>query len=314
MVKYRVQSDDEVHTLDEQKLRKRLRSNDLTGLELVRPEGETQWVPLCETALFREEVPFSGDPLDAARGRQVKGFFGHLTGWFIVAGIMAAFGSWFPFWILIWGVFVGVHALKVAPSVLGLLGGGKLLAPGPPRLAEPTAQAALPPVAGRSPLAGELEAVRALLRRRGGAHAEALGGQLEQLATTLEEIAQDRADLEALLSPDALQELERTRAETVQRLEAAPSGQDRELVRLELEALEGRLEAVEHAKRTLARLQSRERVAEHHLEQLHLDLAQAGANRIDVSDFAARVEAVRHETAALEEVEELLADPEHDNG
>ena len=48
------------------KLHEKLRRTDFTGLELVRRDDDERRVPLWETDLFRDEVPFRGRPLDAA--------------------------------------------------------------------------------------------------------------------------------------------------------------------------------------------------------------------------------------------------------
>ena len=312
MAKYRVQRSDGVQTIDEKKLRKKLRSNDLSGLELVRREDDQSWTPLCETELFREEVPFRGHPMRAARHRQVKDFLSHLTGWTITAGVMASLGQWFPFWLLIWGFFVVAHGAKVAPAALGLLGEHRLLqapqaAASLPEPDQAERKAIAPPANASSPLSDEVAQIRTLLDKRGGPQADSLAREVEQLVKTLQEIARRRADLEAQLTPTELQELEAAREQTRLRLESAKTDQDRDLSRQELEAIEQRYEAVEHAKRTLERLQSRERVAGHQLKQLRLDLTQAEAHVVDVPDFAGRVEAIRIEADALEEVEEVLA-------
>ena len=308
MANYRVQHDGEVATLDEDKLRKKLRGNDLSGLELVRREGDERWVPLCETELFRDEVPFRGRPLDAARRREVQGFMGHLTGWVITAGVMGALGSWFPFWLLIWGVFLLVHGAKVAPSAIGLLGAasqGSL-----PAGSEPRREAIGP----SSALAEEVARVRALLNERGGEPAARLTGEVDDLVATLREIGRRRADLESQLAPDEVRALEKAREETSLRLQSATTERDRDLSRQELVAVDQRHEAVLHAQRTLARLQSQERVAEHQLKQLRLDLSQAEARTVDGPDFADRVEAIRLEAAAMEEVEEGLAESRRNRG
>ena len=54
-------------TADELELADRIRSGKLTGVELVRREGEEVWQPLFESHVFRREVPNAGDPWEAAR-------------------------------------------------------------------------------------------------------------------------------------------------------------------------------------------------------------------------------------------------------
>ena len=310
MAKYRMQRDGDIKTIDEKRLRKKLRTNDLSGLELVRRDDEEDWVQLCETDLFRDEVPFMGDPIFAARRRQIRGFMGHLSAWIITGTIMAILGDWFPVWLLIWGAFLAVHGLKVLPSAIHVIN-GQIAGRRPASLIESPAthrHAVAPSAVKRSGVDNEIAEVRALLAKRDDEEAARLAREVEQLDATMAELARRRADLEAQLSPDELRELEQARSEADLRLQKVTNAQDRDLLRKELAVVEQRHQAVEHALRTLERLRSQERMAHHQLKQLRLDLSQTRAQMVDLPDFADRVEAIRIEAAAIEEVEETLAD------
>lgn len=320
MATYRVQNGNEVEALDEAKLRKKLRDNDYSGLELVRRDDEDEWKPLCETQLFRQEVPYRGDPRDAAKRRKVRGFAGHLVGWAVVLAIFGATGNWFPIFMLIWGVFVALHGLKALPTAIELHREGKLFGEPTGRGAREVSDGASEPDVERAasageasrpqdalPFAEEVRRVRALLAKQGGKQAVRLAEQVERLASTLRELATKQADLEEQASADELGKLERSRDKANERLRIATSDQDRKLARIELEAVDQRRRAVEDARKTIERLQSRERVAGHQLKQLRLDLSRSEATAVELPDLSSRLEEIRIEAEALDEVEEALA-------
>ena len=118
---YHVQADNKVRTYKEEKLVKVIRSGHLSGLEMVRREGEDHWQPLFESQIYKREVPTVGDPRDAARRRLVRGLTGHFTGFFITAVVMFAIQHQFPFWLWIWGAVLAVQVLGAVPEALVLL-------------------------------------------------------------------------------------------------------------------------------------------------------------------------------------------------
>ena len=71
-----VREGNETRQLSEEKLRRRLRKGDYSGLELARPDGETEWKPLHSYPLFTEEVPHSGNAERAAAFRSLRGLVG----------------------------------------------------------------------------------------------------------------------------------------------------------------------------------------------------------------------------------------------
>ena len=60
--------------------------------------------------------------------------------------------------------------------------------------------------------------------------------------------------------------------------------------------------------RVLERLRVRREVAEHQLKQLRLDLSRDAARGLDVPELSSRLQFIRYEIDAREEVEEIGAD------
>jgi len=71
--------------------------------------------------------------------------------------------------------------------------------------------------------------------------------------------------------------------------------------------LRKREEAITKAMRVLGRLRVRRELAEHQLKQLRLDLSRGAAVGLDVPELSSRLQYIRHEVDAREEVEEIDA-------
>ena len=71
-----------------------------------------------------------------------------------------------------------------------------------------------------------------------------------------------------------------------------------------------REEAIAKAVRVLERLRVRQEMAEHQLKQLRLDLSRGAAVALAVPELSSRLESIRHEVDARQEVEELDAGTE----
>ena len=91
------------------------------------------------------------------------------------------------------------------------------------------------------------------------------------------------------------------------RLDRADLEQDRRLFERQLEVLQGREEAIAKAVRVLERLRVRRELAEHQLKQLRLDLSRGAASGLDVPELSSRLQFIRYEVDAKEEVEEIDA-------
>jgi hypothetical protein len=61
------------------------------------------------------------------------------------------------------------------------------------------------------------------------------------------------------------------------------------------------------AMRVLQRLRVRREMAEHQVKQLRLDLSRGAAVGLDVPELSSRLQYIRHEVDAREEVEEIDA-------
>ena len=308
---YHVQADfdGKIHNYDELELADKIRSGKLTGVELVRREGEEVWQPLFESHVFRREVPNVGDPREAARWRVLRQLGGHFGSFFLVAGIMFAAEGHFPFWLGIWGAFLALHALKAAPTVIALL-------PGRGLERGPAAGAALPAGAPRqlpapadmpSPIAQEAARVRALIEQRGGQDAGRLLAEVDGIVRRAAELAARQADLEEQTSEAERAALGRSAAQARDALEHASRAEDRRLYERQLEVVRRREEAIAKATRVLQRLRVRRELAEHQVKQLRLDLSRGAAVSLDVPDLSSRLQRIRHEVDAREEVEEIDA-------
>ena len=71
--------------------------------------------------------------------------------------------------------------------------------------------------------------------------------------------------------------------------------------------MEGRADTIAKAMRVLERLRVRREVAEHQLKQLRLDLSRSAAGGLDVPELSSRLQFIRDEVDAREEVREIGA-------
>ncbi|PYQ15445.1 MAG: hypothetical protein DMF80_09070 [Acidobacteria bacterium] len=308
---YHVQTGPHVRSYDETELVALIRRGKLTGVELVRQGDEERWRPLFESRIYRREVPISGDPRDAARVRLLRGVAGHFSGFIITAVAMYAIQGHLPFWLAIWGAVLAMQTLSVAPAAWTLLRRRRAAAvgaaPGPPpaRQLEPQPSAA----GAASTAAQEAARVRALIKQRGGSGAPGLLAEVDGILKLTAELAARQADLEEQISDRERAALAAAVAEARARLQRADLAQDRRLFERQIEVLQGREEAIAKAARVLERLRVRRDVAEQQLKQLRLDLTRGAARDLDVPELSSRLQFIRYEVDAREEVDEIGADP-----
>ena len=309
---YHVQSGSDVKRYDEDKLAVLIRKGKLTGMELVRRDDEEGWQPLFESRVYRREVPTSGDPRDAARERVLRGILGHFSGFFITSVVMYATQGHFPFWLAIWGAVLAMHALRAAPAAWILLnrrssGGGVGLPgrAGSPALPEPAGRPALP---AATAMEQEAARVRTLIQQMGGPDKERLLSDVDAILKQTAALAAREADLEEQTSERERASVAAAVTEGRARLDRAELDQDRRLFERQLEVVLGRQEAIVKAVRVLDRLRVRREVAEHQLKQLRLDLTRGAAGGLDVPELSSRLQFIRYEVDAREEVAELGAD------
>jgi len=219
---------------------------------------------------------------------------------------------------LLWGAFVALHALRVVPTALALAREGKLLpwrrAAGGRR--EQAERVLSPELARTQPAEGPSEAaplvtalgeVRALVRAKGGEPAPTLLERLDQLEVAVGDLSAKEAELQGHVSDRSAEELGLLERQLGERLEQAEEGQDRDAIREELAAIVERRRALDEAGRVLERLRTRQRAAAHQIERLRVDLASADARALRVPDLSTRIDEIRLNAEALEEVEEALA-------
>jgi hypothetical protein len=115
------------------------------------------------------------------------------------------------------------------------------------------------------------------------------------------------ADLEEQTSDRERAALAAAVAAARSRLERADLDQDRRLFERQLEVLQAREDGIGKAVRVLERLRVRREVAEHQLKQLRLDLSRGAASGLDVPELSSRLQFIRDEVDAREEVAEIGA-------
>jgi hypothetical protein len=282
----------------------------LTGVELVRRDDEEVWQPLFESHVFRREVPNVGNPREAAGWRALRALGGSLTAFAITTVVMVSQGE-FPFWLGIWAGVLGLQALGTLPRVLPLLrprpaAGGPSA---PPALPEAAPRQLPPPRwdAPPSPIAQEAARVRALIAERGGRDAKRLVAEVDEIVRRETELAARQADLEEQTSERERAELQRSATQARESLERASGAEDRRLFERQLDVLRRREQAIAKATRVLRRLRVRREMAEHQVKQLRLDLSRGAAVSLDLPELSSRLQFIRHEVDAKEEVEEIDA-------
>ena len=298
-VVYQLDSEGKVRTLSEARLRKRLRQNRYSGLEMVKRGGEDVWVPLHETRIFREEIPQTRDPANWAAKRKVTQFAEHL-------GVYLTFGLvWFlaqgeiPFWMGFWAIGLVVQAVGAVPAAISLFRSRKSLVEGVKQIARDDLLS--------EGLRDEVGRVRELLERRGGENKADLLKEIDGIVERMRDLASKRRDLEEQTGADERERLEKIERDAAMRLDGAAGGRDRNLYEKQLEVVRQRRQAIAKALAVLEQLRVREDVAEHQVKQLRLDLSRAEASSGSVPELSSRLQDIRHEVDAAEKVDEALA-------
>jgi hypothetical protein len=206
---------------------------------------------------------------------------------------MQALGTAPAAWTLLRRQQLQVGSVAVSPAV----------AAGAPRQLPP------PPNAGVAPSAVAQEAVRVrlLIEQRGGGDTARLLAEVDGIVTLTAELASRQADLEEQTSAAERAALATAVSDARARLEHASQAQDRRLFQRQLEVVQRREEAIAKAVRVLERLRVRRELAEHQLKQLRLDLSRGAAIGLDIPELSSRLQYIRHEVDAKEEVEEIDA-------
>jgi hypothetical protein len=149
--------------------------------------------------------------------------------------------------------------------------------------------------------------VRALIEQRGGRDTPRLLSEVDEIVKREAALATRQADLEEQTTDDERAAVATAASAAQASLERASQEQDRRLFERQLDVLRRREEAITKAVRVLQRLRVRREMAEHQLKQLRLDLSRDVAVGLDVPELSSRLEFIRHEVDAREEVEEIDA-------
>ena len=294
--------------MTEGELRHKLRSNDLSGMELARPEGVDDWIPLHELPIFQEEVPTDGDPRRAALRRVSRSFLGHAGIWAAVLGVTGGYADW---WGWVWGAFVAYHAYHAVPYLWELWrsrGGRSAL----PTAALPEGEA--PPEL--SAFLREAERVRELIEASGGADRQELLAAVDSTVGHVRELLRKEREL-ALLTRD---EADHALDADVEDLDARRRTLDpddargRALLEERYQMVESRREALTQARRSLENLRGRRRLAEDQVRLLRIELASLEAARSEAPDHRERLAAMRHRLGALQELDSTLEDAATSSG
>jgi hypothetical protein len=215
--------------------------------------------------------------------------------------------------LAIWGAVLAMQTLGAVPAALTLLRvrreAGGLPPAGQGLPAGAAAQLEPAPAAGGLPSSVVQGAarVRALIAQRGGSDAGRLIAEVDGILQLTGELAARQADLEEQTSERERTALGTAVAEARARLMRTDLAQDRRLFERQLEVLQGREEAIAKAVRVLERLRVRREVAEHQLKQLRLDLSRGAASGLDLPELSSRLQFIRDEVDAKEEVAEIGA-------
>ena len=308
-VTFQIQTGDgKTKSVTEERLRKRLRRNRYSGTELIRQKGEMEWIPLYESAVFRQEVPVRGDPSDWMRKRKVTDFVCHAAtfvcvgaGWYLTLGEV-------PLFMGFWGIGLGVHAINTAPAALPLWRRNKeLQAPKTAPVIEET-NAALPDGVLSQSFLDEVARVKELLKKRGGEDADSLVEEVDGIVARITTLATKHRDLSEQTSPEERERLAKTVEGAERKLIEATTTDDRRLFQRQFDVLRQREQAIGKALVVVERLAVRQDVAEQQIKQLRLDLSRADASSASVPELTSRLQDIRHEVEATEKVDEAIAE------
>lgn len=299
--------DGKTSSLTETRLRRKLRRNQLSGDELIRRADDGKWIPIHDSAIFRQEVAVRGDAADWARRRKLRGFARHAVtfvtfgiAWFLVTGQI-------PEWMAFWGIGLAVHAVSALPAAFSgnriarTIPASERALPGEPDVPAPEEMLS---AAFRS----EVERVKKLLNARGGDDTASLVAEIDHIVGRITELATKRRDLAEQTSESERHQLAASLEEAERKLIEATSADDRRLYQRQFDVLRQRQQAIDKALVVIERLVIRRDVAENQIKQLRLDLSRDDASSASVPELTSRLEDIRHEVDARELVDEAIAE------
>ena len=267
------------------------------------------------------------DPRDLRRRRMVEGFGWHLTSFVFTLFVFELLESVFvtmqipkfwglPFFMWFWGFWVIAHGVWSAPSAVGLLREHRRRRQPPPRIeapprppAERLAASPVSTAVGLPPsFLAEVARVRALLERRDEQTRPQQIDEIDGIVRQVNDLAARARDLEEQTSASETAELEQTQREIEAKLEDAQLAQNRQLLDRQRQVIRSRLETIRKGQLAAERLRIRIDLAEHQIKQLRLDLSRSEASSLAAPELSSRLQFIRHEVDAREEVDEMFED------
>ena len=128
---------------------------------------------------------------------------------------------------------------------------------------------------------------------------------MDRIVALTADLAARQADLAEQTSDAERAALARSADEARGCLEHASREEDRRLCERQLAVVRQREEGIAKAVRVRERLRVRQAMAEHQLKQLRLELSRGAAVALAVPDLSSRLQSIRHEVDARQEVEEM---------
>lgn len=330
-----VQDGGRTRQMSEEKLRRRIRHNDYSGLELAHRDGETDWRPLHTFELFREEVPHDGNSERVAALRALRGWALHSLAFigFVglpFMGVFHEFQWWMLFVLFGWGAGFLTHTMKILPALRSLRGILDPVSGAHPAARTATAaasdsaaQAAKAPTATSAasaspsapppdPFLAQIDTALAEVGRAFDAAPDEKKIDLPAIRAAAENLHRRRVALTAVGGEAAVASLAAEQEAAKARV-AAAAGDPRSAAVLqeELDAITARLAATREATAAEMRLLARERALLHQLESLRVSLLRASVEdpsvdqaRASLADAVTRVSA---DLAAESEIDDHVA-------
>jgi uncharacterized membrane protein YgaE (UPF0421/DUF939 family) len=198
-----------------------------------------------------------------------------------------------------WAIGLVAQAVGAVPAAISLLRSRKSLGEGPKGAARDDLLS--------EGFRDEVERVRGLLERRGGENKADLLKEIDGIVERMRDLASKRRDLEEQTGVEERQRLEKTESDAAMRLDGTVGARDRSLYEKQLDVVRQRRQTIDKALAVLEQLRVRQDVAEHQVKQLRLDLTRAEASSGSVPELSSRLQDIRHEVDAAENVDEALA-------
>jgi hypothetical protein len=229
-------------------------------------------------------------------GARIQGLIWHAGMW----GICSYFFLPRPA-ILIWGLFVAMHAISEIPRIFAA-------APSEASLPD-SVPAGRPDAVEREsdPFLAELTSALDALQKVAEKKGLPAGIDLQALRDAAHELRRRHLALDGLAEPAARDRLTSERDDALSQAAKARDPRTIEVLQQQARSVSERIGALEQAADASARLQARERTLLHQIEALRLSILQSGVDEERSPDLAGEVRRLQLELKADAEVEAHLA-------